>query len=102
MNQFELSIAPQNICQGFQATWIVPYDPNIFIDQDFLSSYVTDRLDPNISSGKGKISMNDVQPSISSQVIRGTDISDVVVAKLKGTSLLSQVPSAFDRTPGHS
>jgi hypothetical protein len=33
---------PANIKAGFQATGIFPYNRNVFPDEEFLSSYVTD------------------------------------------------------------
>ncbi|XP_065662501.1 uncharacterized protein LOC136085116 [Hydra vulgaris] len=40
---FPLAFTPKNIVSGFQCTGIFPFNPMIFRDEDFLSSYVTDR-----------------------------------------------------------
>lgn len=37
------AMTPNNICSGFKATGIFPYDRNIFTDDDFAPSNVTDR-----------------------------------------------------------
>lgn len=56
-----------NLRFSFQFAGFVPYDFNIFSDQDFLSSNVTDVLDLNISSSSGNI-LGNAQPSTFSQV----------------------------------
>lgn len=43
---FAKAFAVKNIVSGFQTTGIHPFNPDIFSDDDFLSSYVTDRPDP--------------------------------------------------------
>lgn len=40
---FANSMTPNNIIAGFKSTGIMPFNPHIFRDEDFLSSYVTDR-----------------------------------------------------------
>ena len=40
---FPRAFKPENIVSGFRATGISPYDRNVFSDNEFLSSYVTDR-----------------------------------------------------------
>ena len=40
---FPRAFKPENILSGFRATGISPFDRNVFSDNEFLSSYVTDR-----------------------------------------------------------
>lgn len=46
-NALPLAASPINIIKGFNATGIYPLNENIFQESDFMSSYVTDRPDPN-------------------------------------------------------
>ncbi|XP_047139062.1 uncharacterized protein LOC124814980 [Hydra vulgaris] len=41
-----LAITCTNITKGFQKTGVYPYSANIFADDDFLPSFVTDRIEP--------------------------------------------------------
>ena len=41
---FPLAFTPKNILSGFRCTRIFPFNPVIFSDEDFLSSYVIDCL----------------------------------------------------------
>lgn len=43
---FLQSFTPKNICSGFRATGIEPFNADIFPEEAFLSSYVTDRPNP--------------------------------------------------------
>lgn len=45
---FEKSFTPSNIIAGFQKSGIHPFNPEIFTEADFLTSFVTDR--PNLSN----------------------------------------------------
>ena len=40
---FELAFAPRNILSGFQGTGICPLNPNVFTDDNFAPSAITDR-----------------------------------------------------------
>lgn len=42
-----LAANPNNIINGFKGTGIHPFNPEVFQDSDFLSSFVTDRPNPN-------------------------------------------------------
>ena len=42
-NAFPLAFTPKNITSGFRVCGIYPFNANIFSDDEFLSSYVTDR-----------------------------------------------------------
>ncbi|KAB0790123.1 hypothetical protein PPYR_15344 [Photinus pyralis] len=44
------AMTPSNIKSGFRKTGLFPFDRNIFTDDDFLVSAVTDREDPNTKS----------------------------------------------------
>ena len=47
---YPLAFTQRNIVAGFSCTGICPFNPNTFTDEDFLSSYVTDRPDPSLAS----------------------------------------------------
>ena len=49
---YPLAFTPNNIVSGFKCTGIHPYNPNVFTDEDFLCSYVTDR--DNEGGGEGE------------------------------------------------
>ena len=40
---YPLAFTPKNISAGFSVSGIYPFNPDVFSDEDFLSSYVTDR-----------------------------------------------------------
>ena len=40
------ALTPENIISGFRSTGIFPFDPNVFKDHEYLSSYVSDRPYP--------------------------------------------------------
>lgn len=40
------AFTPENITSGFKAAGICPFDKDIFKDEDFMASYVTDRSNP--------------------------------------------------------
>ena len=42
---FNLAMTPQNILSGFQSSGIYPLNPDVFTEQDYLPSDVTDRLE---------------------------------------------------------
>lgn len=54
------AIVPRNIISGFRTTGIAPFNPNIFSDNDFLCSAVTDRPIPqnNTNGNQLEISSN--------------------------------------------
>lgn len=70
----ERSMTPANITSGFRKTGIFPFDPNIFSEEDFLCSAVTDR--PKNMSLSEKLNENifapDQDPSTSSTSIIST------------------------------
>jgi hypothetical protein len=45
-----LASTPTNICNAFKKAGIWPYDPNVFTDDDFAPSFVTDRSPPESQS----------------------------------------------------
>ncbi|CAK1582747.1 unnamed protein product [Parnassius mnemosyne] len=49
---------PHNITQGFLKTGIYPLNSNIFNEEEFLSSYVTDRPDPSQSNGGNELNLD--------------------------------------------
>lgn len=48
------SFTPHNITQGFIKTGIYPLNSNVFQEEEFLSSYVTDRSDPSVEINNDK------------------------------------------------
>lgn len=46
---YPLAFTNVNICKGFEVNGIVPLNENIFTDDEFLSSYVTDRALPELN-----------------------------------------------------
>lgn len=42
-----MALTPSNIMSGFRVTGIYPFNKDVFSEQDFLPSYVTDRENPN-------------------------------------------------------
>jgi len=76
------AFSPQNITQGFLKTGIYPLNSHIFCEDEFLSSFVTDRPDPstevhsteeNLRSSLSAISTRSV-PSTSGQQIVSPEI----------------------------
>lgn len=61
---------PVNIMNSFKKTGIWPYNPNIFTEEDFAPSYVTDR--PLISTNDSTISQSDI--SLNNIEIAETDM----------------------------
>lgn len=61
---FQHSMTPINILSGFRKSGIFPYNPDVFTEDDFLPSYVTDRPDP------------EPQPSTSSNTITELSVLD--------------------------
>ena len=48
------ALTPSNIMSGFRAAGIMPFNPDIFQESAFLSSYVTDRPAPSVPSTAGE------------------------------------------------
>ena len=46
VQSYPRAFTPYNITSGFKATGIYPFDKDIFRDEDFMASYVTDRSNP--------------------------------------------------------
>lgn len=53
---FPQAFTSKNICSGFKVTGIFPLNSNIFTDEDFLGSYVTDRPEDNPLNSQPNIS----------------------------------------------
>lgn len=76
----ERSMTPANIRSGFQKTGIFPFDRNIFSDEDFLCSAVTDRPQNSGPSQKSNEADDDVvtgvtEPGASSSHMNVSDAS---------------------------
>ncbi|KAI4455452.1 hypothetical protein MML48_9g00007883 [Holotrichia oblita] len=56
MEAWDRSATPSNIKSGFRSTGIFPFDRNIFTEQDFLCSFVTDRPENNANESKSNTS----------------------------------------------
>lgn len=54
-----LAAAPNNIMNAFKKAGISPYNPNIFTDQDFAPSFVTDRPMPDTNISSIKLGQNE-------------------------------------------
>ena len=55
-NAYPLAFTPKNITAGFRVSGICPFDRNVFSEDEFLSSYVTDRQHPtDTASSAGSI-----------------------------------------------
>ena len=55
---YPLAFTPNNISAGFSVSGIYPFNPDVFSEEDFLSSYVTDRQlveddVPSVAAGAG-------------------------------------------------
>ena len=47
---FPQAFTPSNIQSGFRVSGIFPFNLYIFTDGEYLCSYVTDRIDPSVST----------------------------------------------------
>lgn len=60
-NAYPKAFNQQNIVKGFEVTGICPFNEDIFKDDEFLSSYVTDRPCPETPIGCGNLTSADNQ-----------------------------------------
>ncbi|XP_052741963.1 uncharacterized protein LOC112051831 isoform X2 [Bicyclus anynana] len=56
---FTRAMTPMNIINAFRKTGIYPFDRNVFTDEDFLPSAVTDRLYPDVLKNVPDVSLQD-------------------------------------------
>lgn len=66
-----LAVTPINVMSAFRKTGIWPYDPNVFTEDDYASSYITDRLLPPINAA-------DVTLGVSDEIIANNSVSESV------------------------
>ena len=79
-----------NITKGFQKTGIYPYNPNIFTDDDFLSSFVTDRIEPDkLVSELSHVAYSEACLTLS----LGSSVKDSIDKET--TLLIPKTPEAF-------
>lgn len=58
---FTRAMTPTNILNSFKKTGIHPFDRDIFTEEDFLPSTVTDRPNPNINQTPLEVSLQDIR-----------------------------------------
>jgi len=94
------AITPANIIAGFNKTGIYPFDRNVFSDEDFLSSAVTDRLAPD-ENGTPIYDSNVASDKTGTPAQTGTPThdSDVTPARTGTPINDSNVTSAQIRSP---
>lgn len=56
MKAWDRSATPSNIKSGFRCTGIWPFDKDIFSEEDFLCSFVTDRIAPSTAGNSSNVS----------------------------------------------
>ncbi|GFV43966.1 DDE-1 domain-containing protein [Trichonephila clavipes] len=61
---YPLVFPPVNILAGFRVSGIWPVNPNIFTDDEYLSSSVTDRLDPSLNCQNNNFPEEELEPSM--------------------------------------
>lgn len=75
---WDRAATPINIKSGFRCTGIWPYDRNIFSDEDFLSSFVTDRSmnkENRPMNDEGRSVNNEADPNIAGPFHRDLEIT---------------------------
>ncbi|GFY52851.1 casein kinase I isoform alpha [Trichonephila inaurata madagascariensis] len=75
---YPLAFTPVNILAGFCVSGIWPVNPNIFTDDEYLSSSVTDRLDPSLNSQNNNFPEKELESSMMelNVYVSNSDISD--------------------------
>lgn len=81
-NSFHQAFTPSNILKSFQRTGITPYNPTVFDDSDFLSSYVSDRP----INSEADDSLNSVQASQQSSVNKENEENSTINQPQPSTS----------------
>ena len=79
-----------NITTGFQKIGIYPYNTNIFADDDFLPSFVTDRIEPaKLVSQLSHVACSEARLTLSS----GQSVQDSI--NKETMLLIPKTPEAF-------
>lgn len=88
---FPLSFTTSNIQKGFEVSGIVPLNVNIFTDDEFLGSYVTDRPCPDaaIDPGSDTEQMDETNSTITSMINVGSETSNGFLSTDPSTKTLS-------------
>ncbi|GFY08288.1 uncharacterized protein TNCV_1356951 [Trichonephila clavipes] len=75
---YPLAFTPVNILAGFRVSGIWPVNPNIFTDDEYLSSSVTDRLDPSLNCQNNNFPEEELESSMVELdvYVSNSDISD--------------------------
>lgn len=69
------AFSPQNVTQGFLKTGIYPLNSNIFNEEEFLTSFVTDRPDPSQSNNGDELNVDkeDIENNLRSTPLSSTN-----------------------------
>ncbi|XP_060075659.1 uncharacterized protein LOC132555320 [Ylistrum balloti] len=101
---YPLAFTPRNINSGFKVSGIHPFDANIFSDEDFMCSYVTDRpITENVKDIEGTIVDHVVSASssVNPNVSTSTNV-EPVASTSTNTDLVASISTSVDFAPSAS
>lgn len=90
---WDRAATPTNIKAGFRCTGILPFDRDIFTDKDFLSSYVTDRPNPDHSETV-------VDQQLNETIMNSPSTSNAQSSNFVSPEVLRPFPKAPERKEG--